>query len=114
MQSARGLASCDAESSRDGEAGSGLDAVPAGTNWQMHMPGGRSIGGSIRSSTNARSIAFPLSADSREQVNHIDWSKGASTATPGRREPSGRADTLSGPRHRENNLSEFAETTIDN
>lgn len=84
VQSARGFASCDAESSRTGNADGGAEAVPAGTNWQMHMPGGRSIGGSIRSSTNARSIAFPLSADSRERVNHIDWSTGASTATPGR------------------------------
>jgi hypothetical protein len=89
VQSARGFASCDAESSRTGDADGGADAVPAGTNWQMHMPGGMSIGGSIRSSTNALSIASPPGPDLHGPVNHIDRSTGPSIATPGRVEPSG-------------------------
>lgn len=58
-QSGRGFATCDAACWRpEGTDWGGSDGVRIGTNRQMHMPGGMSSDGSIRSRTNARSIAY--------------------------------------------------------
>lgn len=58
-QSFFGLWVCDAAERRSAGMVETGDAFATGVNWQMHMPGGMSSGGRIRSKTSTRAISVP-------------------------------------------------------
>ena len=61
-QSGGGFVPCATEVGLLGDVDQGVaGAVPIGTSRQMHMPGGMSVAGSVRSRTNVRNIASPSS-----------------------------------------------------